>query len=135
MSEEPFLPRVEEFLDCTGALLQFRLTEARQAAGVLLYAHQIDPEHSPGYEFSAWSATFGDAIGKLRRKIRDGVSRRHLAEHPARGLSLLTEGFSGVIDSGGITIDGRRVSFDWITDQLQVREGFQIEVRIKDPSE
>lgn len=135
MTEKPFLPRVEEFLDCTGALLQFRLTDAHHAAGVLLYAHQIDPEHSPGYEFSAWSATSGDAIGKLRRKIRDGISRRHMATHPKFGVSLLTHDLSGMIQSDGLVIDGRLVPFEKVVAAFQAFGGWQIEVRFKDASE
>lgn len=135
MTDVPFLPREEEFLDCTGKLLRFKLTQGPQTDGVVVYAYQLDPEHAPGYEFSAWSAARGDALGKLRRKIQEGISSRHMAEHPTRGLSLLTHGFAGRIDYGGVTIDGRHVPFEWITKQLQTYEGFQIEVRIKDPSE
>lgn len=129
-SPEPVLPRVSEYLDCTGRLLRFEITQGPQTDGVVVTARQLDPETEPGYEFSAWSATRGDALGKLHHKIKAGISRRYLGEHPRHGLSLLTDGFSGIVAYGGVTIDGRHVPFGDIIDLLQTYEGWGIELRI-----
>ncbi len=134
-SHKPVLPRVSEYLDCAGRLLRFEITQGPQTDGVVVNARQLDPETSPGYEFSAWSATRGDALGRLHRKIKAGISRRYLGEHPRHGRSLLTDGFTGVVASGGVTIDGRHVSYPELIDLLQVYEGWGIELRIKDQSE
>jgi hypothetical protein len=134
-SDKPFLPRIEAFLDCNGKVLEFELTQGPQTDGVLVSARQVNPETAPGYEFSAWSFGIGDALGKLRLKIRAGISRRYLATHPERGLQLLTFGFKGVVGSGGVTIDGRHVPFDWLVTELQAFEGWDIELQIKDGSE
>lgn len=133
--KKPFLPRIEEFLDCTGKVLNFDLHQGPQTDGVMIYARQLAPDHAPGYEFSAWSVTMGDALGKLRGKIREGIARRYLAEHPERGLSMLTHTLKGVVGSGGVEIDGRHVTFDWLLAELQTFEGWGFELKIKDQSE
>ena len=98
-------------------------------------AVEIDPPVDPGYEFSAWSSSLGEALGKLRAKIRAGLARRHLAEHPERGLQMLTDALAGQVASGGIIIDGRHVPFAWLVAELQALEGAWIEIRTSDPSE
>lgn len=134
-SPEPFPPRISEYLDCAGRLLRFEITQGPQTDGVVVTARQIDPDTWPGYEFSAWSATRGDALGKLNRKIRAGISRRYLGDHSRHGLTLLTDGFAGLVGSGGVTIDGRHVPFADLIDLLQVYEGHRIELRLTDQSD
>ena len=134
-SHKPVLPRISEYQDCTGRLLRFEITQGPQTDGVVVTARQLAPEVWPGYEFSAWSATLGDALGRLGRKIKAGISRRYLGEHPRHGRSLLTDGFTGLVSSGGVTIDGRHVSYQELIDLLHVYEGHRIELQITDPSD
>lgn len=136
MSEaKPFLPRIEHFTDCTGAQRSFELFQGPQSDGVLIKAREIDPPHAPGYEFSAWSATMGDALGKLRRKIRNGISRRYLAEDKDRGLVMLTGTLRGIVDSNGLNVDGRTLTFAQLQSELSSVDGWAIEIRIADPSD
>ena len=134
-SHKPVLPRVSEYQDCTGRLLRFEITQGPQTDGVVVTARQLEPEVLPGYEFSAWSATRGDALGKLHQKIRASIARRYLGEHPNHGLSLLTDEFAGVVASGGVTIDGRHVSYPELIELLHVYEGHRIELRLSDPTD
>lgn len=130
----PFLPRVEHFTDCTGLKRSFNITQGHQADGVVVTASEINPPCTPGYEFSAWSATIGDALGSLRLKIREGISHRYLAADSSGGFEMLTHTLRGLIDSGGLVIDGRHVSNDTIIDVLSSFEGWNIEIRITDPT-
>ena len=134
-SDKPFLPHLESFLDCTGEMREFKLTQGPQTDGVMVYALETAPENTPGYAFEVWSATLGDALGRLRSKIKTGLATRHLAEHPDRGLAILADCLSGRIDSGGVTVDGKHVQWDWLVTQLQTYEGWKIEIKIKDASE
>lgn len=134
-SDKPFLPRRESFLDCTGRLREFELAQGPQTDGALMRAHEVAPDGPPGYEFEAWAAVRSEALGRLRDKIRDGLSRRYLAEHPDRGLEMLSDRLAGRVGHGGVTVDGRPVSWDWLITLLQTYEGRQIEVVIKDPAE
>lgn len=131
-SKEPFLPRFEQYLDCSGQMREFELYQSPQSEGVLLYALEVGQK--PGYEFSAWSSAFGDAIGKLRRKIREGVSRRYLAEHPQHGLQMLTGQLAGQISQTGLVVDGRLLPWEALIEQLQASQGFNISLEITDGS-
>lgn len=130
----PFLPRVEYFMDCAGKERAFELSQGPQTDGVVVTAHEVDPPHAPGYEFSAWSSTIGDALGALRGKIREGISRRYLAEDPDRGLIMLTNKLRGIIEEDGITVDGRRMLYEQLLSELLTVQGWVIEIRITDPS-
>ena len=125
-------PFEETFQDCAGRILRFEIRRGPQTDGVAVTAHQLDPEHWPGYKFSSWSATLGDALGRLRAKIRAGISRRYLGEHQQLGLSLLTNRLAGEIGSGGVIVDGRHIPFDRLIDLLQIHEGGSIYLHITD---
>ena len=134
-SPKTTLPRVSEHQDCTGRLLRFEITQGPQTDGVVVTARQLEPETLPGYEFSAWSATLGDALGRLHHKINAGIARRYLGEHPRHGLALLTDSFAGVIAGAGVVIDGRHVTFGDLIELLHVYEGHHIELRITGQSD
>lgn len=134
-SNKPFLPRIEHFTDCTGRKLAFNITQGPQTDGAVVTAREIDPPHAPGYEFSSWSATLGDALGKLRRKVREGISRRYLAEDQERGLVMLASTLRGMVDSGGLNVDGRRITFNQLQSELSTVEGWTIEIKITDPTD
>lgn len=133
-AKKPFLPRVEHFTDCTGAERAFEIHQGPQTDGVVVNAYEVDPQHSPGYEFSAWSATIGDALGKLRLKIKEGLSLRYLTNHPEHGIQMLTHDLRGLVGSGGLTIDGRHVPFTQLLTELSTFEGWGIEIKITDSS-
>lgn len=133
-AKKPFLPRVEHFMDCAGNKRAFELSQGPQTDGVVVTACEIDPLHKPGYEFSTWSATIGDALGTLRLKVKEGISRRHLATDSEHGLEMLTHTLRGLVDSGGLVIDGRHISNDQLLKALSSFEGWAIEIKITDPT-
>jgi len=129
------LPCREIFLDCTGRERAFEITQGPQTDGVVVRAREIDPPTFPGYAFSAWSATLGDAMGRLRERIRSGLSRRYLVEHPSHGLQLLASTMEGEIWSEGLVIDGRMVEYPDLRRLLAAREGDTVTIQIKDSAE
>lgn len=133
-AKKPFLPRVEHFTDCTGSKRAFEICQGPQTDGVEVSAYEVDPPCAPGYKFSSWSATQGDALGKLRLKIKEGLSRRYLANHPEIGIQMLTHDLRGLVGSGGLTIDGRHVPFSQLLTELSTFEGWGIEIKITDSS-
>ena len=129
------LPWRERFLDCTDKEREFEFSRGQQTDGVVVKAIEINPDEEPGYSFSSWSSTLGDALGRLRSKISTALARRHIGNHPNRGLEMLAHDLSGQISCGGIIVDGRFVSFDKLLEMLQVYEGWEFELSIKDGSE
>lgn len=128
------LPRRDTYLDCTGRLREFELTQNVRWPGAHVRANEITADQ-PGYRFEAWAATPAEAIAKLNQKIKDGLARRYLAEHPDRGLEMLSDRLAGTIELGGLSVDGRLVDWDWIETQMQTHEGGWVEIRFKDPAE
>lgn len=133
-AKKPFLPRVEHFTDCTGAKRAFEICQGLKTDGVVVSAYEVEPPCAPGYKFSAWSATQGDALGKLRLKIREGLARRYLSGIPEHGLGMLTHNLSGLVGSGGLIIDGRHIPFNEIVAEFSSFEGWGIEIKITDSS-
>lgn len=131
----PVLPGRETFLDCTGRERAFEITQGPQTDGVVVRAREIDPPAFPGYAFAAWSATLGDALGRLRERIRSGLSRRYLVEHPERGLQLLASSMEGEIWGEGLVIDGRMVEYADLRRLLAARDGDTVTIQIKDSAE
>ncbi|MPN03605.1 hypothetical protein SDC9_150836 [bioreactor metagenome] len=129
------LPLEETYLDCNGRDRKFEIQQGPQTDGVLVRAREVSPAAWPGYEFSAWSSSLGDALGKLRARIRDGLARRYLIEHPKRGLQMLSSSLVGEIASEGLVIDGRMIQFDQVKQLLSAHEGQVISITIKDGSE
>lgn len=132
--KKPFLPRVEHFIDCAGNKLAFELSQGPQTDGVVVTACEIKPSHKPGYEFSTWSASLGDALGVLRLKIKEGISRRYLAADSEHGLEMLTHTLRGLVNSGGLVIDGRHVTNEQLLNALSSFEGWSIEINLTDPT-
>lgn len=133
--EAPFLPRRERFLDCTGREREFELYQGPQTDGVLVMAREVDPPAFPGYAFAAWSSNRGDALGRLRARIRAGLSRRYLVEQQGTGLQLLADEIVGEVWDEGLVVDGRMVDYDEIVRLLTIREGQTVTIQIKDGSE
>lgn len=131
---KPYLPRVERFTDCAGQLRDFELTQGPQTDGVVVSARELNPLQLPGYEFSAWSPTMGDALGALRLKIREGLSRRYLADDPDRGIVMLTHTLRGLVNHQGVSIDGRHITNDQLLDLLSAFEGWGIDIKLTDPT-
>ena len=132
--QKPFLPRVESFQDCTGRTRSFNITQGQQPEGVLVTASEIDPPQMPGYEFAVWSSTMGNALGLLRLKIKEGISRRYLGIDTGRGVEMLTHTVRGMLDYGGVVVDGRVLSYDQLLQVLSSFEGSAIEIKITDPT-
>lgn len=130
----PFLPRRERFLDCTGREREFELYQGPQTDGVLVMAREVDAPEFPGYAFAAWSSNMGDALGRLRARIRAGLSRRYLVEQPGQGLQLLADEIVGEVWDEGLVVDGRMIDYDEIRRLLTIREGHTVTIQITDGS-
>jgi len=88
----------------------------------------------PGYEFAVWSSTMGNALGLLRLKIKEGISRRYLGSDTEHGVEMLTQTVRGMLDYGGVVVDGRMLSYDQLLQALSSFEGWSIEIKITDPT-
>lgn len=128
------LPSRNSYLDCTGRLRDFELTQNVHSPGAHVIACEITTE-PPGYRFEAWAATPAEAIAKLNQKIMDGLARRYLAEHPVRGLQMLSGCIAGMVEVGGMAVDGKFIDWDWIDSVMQSKQGVWVEIKFKDPSE
>lgn len=124
-------PINEEFLDCAGERREFRIAPHDTVSeGFLLEAAEIRDDNEPGYSFSVFSEAYAiyGALGRLRRKIRCGLSRRYMIEG-----EMLTDELRGDINYGGLVVDGRFIDFNKLADQIQTYEGFSLEIRILEP--
>jgi hypothetical protein len=127
-------PRRESFVDCCGVPREFVIDFARNNDQRFLRAVEV-ADTEGHYEFEAMSETGAQAaLGRLRQKIRRGLSRRYLQSNSGR-LELSHDALEGRIAFGGIAIDGEFVSFTDLMELIQTYEGFQLSLRIVDPTE
>jgi hypothetical protein len=109
---EKTLPRVEEYTDCCGRVIQFKLyLERLLTPGYLLAAQEVtDNEH--GYHFCIHAeADPFVGLGRLRRKIRRGISRKYLVRRE-NAVGLSHDELSGSINHFGLVVDGELVERD-----------------------
>ncbi|HEX2203190.1 MAG TPA: hypothetical protein VHG91_07820 [Longimicrobium sp.] len=131
--EESF-PRTEAFTDCRGAARSFAIELREAMAGFFLTAREIG-EDKGGYEFEMYSASSPyHALGDLRGKIRRELSTRYLTvEHGRRAFSH--DAMKGRIGYDGIVVDGEHIPFDELFTMLTTYEGFELSLRIVEPSQ
>ncbi|WP_200375389.1 DUF7686 domain-containing protein [Thiocystis violacea] len=129
MLEESF-PKQERYIDCAGQIRIFELYVDRIITpGYLLAAREIT-EGDCCYKFRVFAEVDPFAgFGRLRAKIRRGLSRRYLIRDHDR-ISMSHDDLSGTISSQGIVVDGQIISWDEFQELLLTHEGFRIELHI-----
>ncbi len=127
--------RSESFFDFSGAVREFIVTQLPRDAefGAMVRAVEVT-DTPPGYEFSSWSPTLGDALGKIRGKIRKRLSTRYAIERPDRTIAMTHDRLVGTIASEGLVVDGKLLGWQALIDLLLVNNGDDIKVRVSDPT-
>ena len=98
-------------------------------ASYLLTAREIT-EGDCCYEFRVFAeADPLVGFGRLRAKVRRGLSRKYLIRDPDR-ISMSHDDLSGTISSQGIVVDGQILPWEEFQALLLTHEGFQIELHI-----
>lgn len=124
-------PVREEYMDCTGQIRVFELCLDRVLSpGYLLRAKEItEEEYCYEFEVFAESNPF-IGFGRLREKIRRGMSRRYLVVNHSR-LSMSHDEIAGSISYRGLIVDGQLLPWEELQKLLLTHEGFHIELRIR----
>jgi hypothetical protein len=124
-----FLPSVETFVDCNGKVRKFELRlERALEPGYLLSAVEVGGVSDYEFEVFAEYCPF-NGLGRLRQKIRRGLSRRYIVT-TKHGLSMTHDEISGRISNTGVIVDGAEVTWEEFETILLTHEGFQIDIRI-----
>lgn len=132
-------PFEEAFVDYSGHDRRFRISMRKMIAeDFYLEAEEISP--TQGYSFEVYSAVYsapavGSALGKLRNKIRKGLSTRYLYSDSEHTKNLMHDELSGRISNHGIIVDGALLLFKDLERILITHEGFQISIVIRSAAE
>jgi hypothetical protein len=125
-------PRSETFTDCCGRNRQFTIELRTTPGGHFLTAKEAGKPPG-GYEFGAYAeADPYIALGRLRDKIRKGLSTRYLIIQNGRRLPSHNV-LKGHVGYGGFVIDGEFVPFDEFVAMVQAFEGHQFSLQLADP--
>lgn len=130
------LPTEETFRDCTGRLITFRIdrVQMNQGEGFTVEANEI-PGSETMYEFSAWSPCEGDALTRLRSKIRKELAKKYLTDMPQGKFNMTHDEMRGAISEDGLIVDGRLMDWERLMDMLGGLPGAQFYLRIADETE
>jgi len=129
-------PIREEFEDFSGKKRPFISNCHEGTLGYTVRAKEENPK-GEGYEFSAYSERSPyNALGRLRRKVRQSMATRHLS----RDRDILHDTLRGRItsdDQGGVllVVDGVAIEIDQLARILSTHEGWEFELKIKDALE
>lgn len=128
-------PVREEYTDCTGRNRVFELFLDRVLSpGYLLRAKEItEEEYCYEFEVFAESNPF-IGFGRLREKIRRGISRKYLVVNHGR-LSMSHDEMAGSISYQGLVVDGHLLPWEKLRELLLAHEGLHIELRIRSGDE
>ena len=129
---EDGFPRSETFTDCCGRNRQFTIELRTTPGGHFLTAKEAGKPPG-GYEFGAYAeADPYIALGRLRDKLRKGLSTRYLIIQNGRRLPSHNV-LKGHVSYGGFVIDGEFVPFDEFVAMVQTFEGHQFSLQLADP--
>ena len=125
-------PREEKYIDCSGVERSFEINlKPILVDGYLVNAREINNDEY-GYEFSVYSsASPFEALGRLRNKIRWGLSRKYLSKCQEQ-ITFSHDEVIGKIDGDGIIIDGCLVNWHELESILIGFSGFQIKLQISE---
>ena len=133
-------PMREEVEDFSGKKRVFTIRCHQGPLGFTLRAVEEHPKDEEGYEFGAYSETSPfSALGRLRDKMRRGLSCRHIAGR-AGNFHMLHDRIRGHITTDSqkgvsLVVDGVRLSLSDIARILESHEGWNFELRISDSLE
>lgn len=124
-------PTTETFIDCCGTAREFDLQLLERGITCFLRANERVAGEG-GYAFAAFAESDPFlALGRLRRKISDGLATRYLA--PGDGPPLLSHGVvGGHISSGGVVVDGRHLGYDELARILEGYEAWRFTLTVDD---
>ena len=128
---ESDFPSSESFVDCAGARRHFEL-EVRHLPnhGYAAEAREVTSSEHGGYVFRAFAEASGMmALARLRGKVRQGLAQRFLIKDGPT-IEMPFERIRGRIDSEGVVVDGRLVTWDEFLELLQPYEGWEFDLRI-----
>ena len=134
------MPESESYVDCSGKRRVFSV-ECRQGdLGWTVMATEVT-DNDLGYRFEGFSPSDPYlALGQTRAKIRAGLATRYLSA--ADAVPTMSHGvLRGYIscdlttDSPVLVVDGRPLSMFDLQRILSTHEGWQVEIRIVDPTE
>ena len=128
-------PLEESFIDHSGQTRRFQISLQNLPAQEFL-VKALEIAESEGYTFEVFAAhSIGSALGKLRQKIRKGLATRHLYIGTDGKLDLTHNEIGGVISSQGVVVDGIFLEYEELERILSTHEGFNISIKLCDPSE
>lgn len=127
---EKTLPRIEEYIDCCGQTIKFQLYLERSFdPGFLLVAQEVT-DNEYGYCFRVFAeANPFDGLGRLRMKIRRGISKKYLIRK-GESTYLSHDELSGLITNFGLVVDGELLSWKALRDLLLIKQGCQIDMKL-----
>jgi hypothetical protein len=128
-------PLDENFIDHSGKSRRFHISIVETIAdGYFLEAKEITKDE--GYRFETYSSISPfTALGKMRKKIHRKLSTRYIYTHENGQIALTHDEIYGRISYNGIVIDGKLVEFEHFLELLTTYEGFNLSIKIDDPSE
>jgi len=133
-------PIWDEVEDHAGRKRTFEITFLELELGYRLQAQEVGKE-GLGYEFVAFSETNPyNALGDLRGKMRSRMATRHLTGEPGayRMLHDVLQGrlaWDGGKEEVVMVVDGEVLDLENLARILQTHEGWNIEIRITEPSD
>jgi hypothetical protein len=132
-------PLEEEFTDFSGSPRRFRIS-IRKPTSEDFHLEARDMTPNEGYCFEVYSAVYsapalGASLGKLRHKIRKGISTRYLLFDAAGNSKLTHDEIRGRIFGDGVVVDGVALHFRDLERILATHEGFEISVKISSSAE
>lgn len=124
-------PSSESFVDCAGVRRHFELDVRRLPNhGYAAEAREVTTSEHGGYVFKAFAEASGTmALARLRGKVRQGLGQRFLIRDGST-VEMPFERIRGRIDSEGVVVDGRLVTWDEFLDLLRPYEGWEFDLRI-----
>lgn len=124
-------PSSESFVDCAGVRRHFELdVQQLPNHGYAAEAREVTTSEHGGYVFKAFAEASGTmALARLRGKVRQGLGQRFLIQD-GYTVEMPFERIRGRIDSEGVVVDGRLVSWDEFLELLRPYEGWEFDLRI-----
>ncbi len=98
--------------------------------GYAAEAREVTSSEHGGYVFKAFAEVSSTmALARLRGKVRQGLAQRFLIKDGAK-IEMPFERIRGRIDSEGVVVHGRLVTWDEYLELLQPYEGWEFDLRI-----